>query len=595
MWKNKKVKRRESDEVNLPIEEFSGKNDIKRVMKYLRASKNSLFFKAMLSFVCVVLLVTVGVILENRLDIVYGKGIFSNLYLYLVINILSVCILCMLEYKDIVSGFKNTIKGRPNANILILLSGIGAVVQSGTAFFVTSEIEAGNFSLYTPVFGISVFLDLLGKFYTESKNKKNFKFLLKSKERFSIKRICGEKDLRQNFEIELPKKSVVACEKKVSKINDFIKLSYTQSSNERVIGKIALINVAILIVGVILDVIVEKNPISAVQSFAILSCLCAPISNIFIVSKCMSRCCNKLVKNGAVLLGYEGLNEIKGITHIKIGSSQIYPKECVSIKGIRAFGEQHIDNVLLYAAAVADSLPGTLNGVFEKAFSSKKVTIPQASSVEYRDHMGLVGWVNGKRVLVGNRELLKEYKVYPPSQVFEHKCCAKGQQAVYVAIHRELSAMFILSYKPNKSILSDIQKLVKNGIKLLVGVNDSCITEKSISDAFCIPGSTVKVIRRLDNIEQSNEDESSYDEPDSIITCNKNVKSFVLGILSCVKLRYVVSVISAIEVTACAIGLVAAVILILSSSIMQIGTVELLIFTVFWQVAMYGISYICGV
>lgn len=88
----------------------------------------------MLSFVCVVLLVTVGVILENRLDIVYGKGIFSNLYLYLVINILSVCILCMLEYKDIVSGFKNTIKGRPNANILILLSGIGAVVQSGTAF-----------------------------------------------------------------------------------------------------------------------------------------------------------------------------------------------------------------------------------------------------------------------------------------------------------------------------------------------------------------------------------------------------------------------------------------------------------------------------
>ena len=38
MWKNKKVKRRESDEVNLPIEEFSGKNDIKRVMKYLRAS-----------------------------------------------------------------------------------------------------------------------------------------------------------------------------------------------------------------------------------------------------------------------------------------------------------------------------------------------------------------------------------------------------------------------------------------------------------------------------------------------------------------------------------------------------------------------------
>ena len=110
-----------------------------------------------------------------------------------------------------------------------------------------------------------------------------------------------------------------------------------------------------------------------------------------------------------------------------------------------------------------------------------------------------------------------------------------------------------------------------------------------------MPGSTVKVIRRLDNIEQSNEDESSYDEPDSIITCNKNVKSFVLGILSCVKLRYVVSVISAIEATACAIGLVAAVILILSSGIMQIGTVELLIFTVFWQVAMYGISYICGV
>lgn len=592
LWKIKGMFNTSICENSLPVDEYREKSDISRIMRYLRIKKSSFAVKMLLSFVCALLLLTIGIILDVKIDVVLNSGIFSNLYLYLIINILCVIILIMTEYKDILSGLNNIIKFRPNSDSIILLAGIGAMVQSITAFFLKNEILSGTFSLYTSVFGIAVLLDVIGKFYRESRIKRNFRFLISAKDKFSIKKLEGKKSIQEKFDILVSKKSVVAYQGRIKDFNNFIRLSYTSNSNDKVINKIAVMNILVLFFGTITDIIVERNFLSAIQTFTLLSCLCAPISNIFIVSKCMWRSCKKLIRSKVMLVGYDAVNKLKGITHVIFNSNQIYPPKCVVIKGIRAFGEQHIDNVLLYAAAVSNSLPSTLNGVFEKAYSSKKIVVPEASNVEYENYLGLIGWVNGKRVLVGNRELLKKYKVYPPSQVFEDKCCAKGQRAIYVAINRELAAMFIILYKPNREIVNDIKNLVRSGIKLLVGANDSCITEKTVSDDFCIPSNTLQVVRRLDEVDfEGNDDQSDMQ---SIITGDKNIKSFFKGLMSCMRLKYVISVISAIEMCACVVGLIMMVILIMYRGILQIGTVEFLIFTLFWQISMYGVSYIYG-
>ncbi len=44
--------------------------------------------------------------------------------------------------------------------------------------------------------------------------------------------------------------------------------------------------------------------------------------------------------------------------------------------------------------------------VFEKVVDETEGDLPEVESVLYEDELGLVGWVNGERILVGNRELM---------------------------------------------------------------------------------------------------------------------------------------------------------------------------------------------
>lgn len=63
--------------------------------------------------------------------------------------------------------------------------------------------------------------------------------------------------------------------------------------------------------------------------------------------------------------------------------------------------------------------------------------MPEVESVLYEDELGLVGWVNGERILVGNRELMTKYSVETPSIEYEDKYIQSGKQVTYVAVQAD--------------------------------------------------------------------------------------------------------------------------------------------------------------
>ena len=67
----------------------------------------------------------------------------------------------------------------------------------------------------------------------------------------------------------------------------------------------------------------------------------------------------------------------------------------------------------------------------------------------YEDSMGLCGWINNKRVLLGNRKLMNNHSIEGlPSPAKEKEYTGGSRIPVYLSISGELSAMFIIEATP---------------------------------------------------------------------------------------------------------------------------------------------------
>ena len=80
--------------------------------------------------------------------------------------------------------------------------------------------------------------------------------------------------------------------------------------------------------------------------------------------------------------------------------------------------------------------------------------------------------VHGKRVLVGNRNLLENHGVTPPDRSVELEHTQNGRQVTYIASAGELVAMLITNYDFSPAMKQELQRLEDNGVSFLVSTTD---------------------------------------------------------------------------------------------------------------------------
>ena len=60
---------------------------------------------------------------------------------------------------------------------------------------------------------------------------------------------------------------------------------------------------------------------------------------------------------------------------------------------------------------------------------------------------GYVGWINKRRVLVGNRALMQDYGVKVPSLEYEQHHTVNQRRVIYLAVSGKMFAMFQVAYQ----------------------------------------------------------------------------------------------------------------------------------------------------
>ena len=109
--------------------------------------------------------------------------------------------------------------------------------------------------------------------------------------------------------------------------------------------------------------------------------------------------------------GYRAIEELSDINAVVVSASDLFPKGSVMLHGIKTFGQRRIDEAILDAASVVCSCETTLADIFLQVIEGKQDILKPVDSVVYEDGMGLSAWVDSKRVLIGNRELMLNHGV----------------------------------------------------------------------------------------------------------------------------------------------------------------------------------------
>jgi Cu+-exporting ATPase len=109
--------------------------------------------------------------------------------------------------------------------------------------------------------------------------------------------------------------------------------------------------------------------------------------------------------------------------------------------------------------------------------------------------MGLCGWINNKRVLLGNRSLMINHSIKGlPAETKEAEYTGKTKSAVYLSIAGELSAMFIVDLIPNIEIADALLELQKKSVSVILRTVDSMLSIAKISDMFDVSPEYIRIL-----------------------------------------------------------------------------------------------------
>jgi len=164
--------------------------------------------------------------------------------------------------------------------------------------------------------------------------------------------------------------------------------------------------------------------------------------------------------------------------------------------------------------------------MFNKIIDGDLSLLEHVENYSYEDSMGLCGWINNKRILFGNRQLMINHNIegMPPKSK-EKDIIGRGKIAIYLSVSGNLAAMYIIKLKADPAIIRCLHSFTNDNISLIVKSIDSIVSVTRISRMFNIPEDMLKVIS-AEHYDYCKKITSPVPKISASVICNGTLSSF---------------------------------------------------------------------
>ncbi len=580
----------ESDDNDTPhektktVEDYTGEEDEKSIMYELNLNIKKLFVRSLISGSIAILSVILTVVTRLFPTALCTAVAFAPAA-YAVLNFLLVGFSLFINRVAMLSGLSPLLKFKGNSDTAVAVGGVAAIIQTIVSFFCLSDMNAFNINYYCVVVLLAFFTNNVGKLLMVLRVKDNFRFASSKGQKYAAKIYNNESVANQMLSGTASEKTLIAYQHKTGFPSNFLKISYAPDPSEDLASKLGPVTTAAAVIIAILYGAVKGSFADAINALALITAVSIPVSTLLAVNLPLRKLCKKLLSFGSMIAGYPSIKQFCDSTAIMIDANELFPVESISLEGIKTYEEYNVDESLLCGIAILKEAQNPIANAFDSVVAETNGTLPEVESVLYEDEMGLVGWINSERILVGSRRLMEKYSVETPRIDYEEKYTSNGKQVTYLSRAGRLVAMFVTKYNADPELKLELQRAETNGISFLIRTTDYNITNDLIAEQYNLFYRSIKVLPTgLGNVlkeAQSTQEETSR----SYLITQGKVSSLARAVSGSVKIKHNISLAIVIQLISIVLGILLAATLALYAGVGVMGSLEVLIYALFWGAA----------
>lgn len=567
------------------ISDYTRPEDAASIQHDLGQKRRALLLRAGVTGLSLLLMLVFGLLSEYNAILPSFIPYYLLTQPYLILELIFLIIAGAFSWPVLYNGVRGLVRLHANSDSAAAIAAVAAAVQTVLLLFSTDQLESAAVHLYAPLAVLALFLNTLGKLSMVGRIARNFHFVAAPDRKMAVHLLHDHNTALQMARGCVADTPVIAYQARAGFLRNFLRVSYLPDPIEQNAPVAAPIGIVCSLILCVATLLLSHDALAALTAFTASCCVCTPMMGQLCVNLPLAQASRIVSRHGAMISGYEALDRFSDVNAILIDAKELFPKTNVKISGVRTFGDQRVDEAILEAAALLSETGGTLGEIFDDVIQSRRDLLPKVDSATYEDGKGISGWVSGHRVLIGNRALLEEHHITPPSRDFEKKNLVDDKQILYLASGGQLVAMFPLTYKTDRRRTVELCRLEDNGVSFLVRTCDPNITPELIARCFQLDKGSINVLptRLGDVYVRAGENTKA---PTTAWMATKGRPTALMRLLTvCIRQRGNISLAVALQYVAVILGFTLVAFLSCFSGLPKLSTLFLLLYELFWGLA----------
>ena len=564
--------------------EFEQFLDEEKVLADILQVKNNLTVRMAVLLFTGVFTLLIAIANDFALPLVKTFDKVMNPSTYLFTNTILGLVSIAFSYTVIFEGTKNILKGRPDCDSIAALGMLVNVIAGIATLFEPSIVRQSFFHVYTSAAIFGLVFNTLGKLMIVKRTERNFRFVSDDFDRYALVTVDNEDTAGKFTKGVLDDFPELATMRKTEFIKDFMKNSYSTDMSDDYAKKATPLIILAGIAVALLSFVFEKNTSGTTEKIfnmlAVLSgtvSMCSSLSLMLIVNVPMGRAQNKYLQYSGVMLGYSAVDRFADTNSVLVDAEQLFPNGMVDFKSLKLLGSTKIEDCILMSASLASQAGSILSPVFYRMLRGKTEMLLPVESYIYEDGLGLSGWIENKRVLLGSRELMENHSIDGIPTKAKERDYSKGNTVLYLSVSGVVAMLFVVQAKASRSVSRWLCELGRNDISAVVRTVDGFITKQYLSELFGCDEERIKLLPF--RYHKDYVSETGYTpKVSSPMLCSGHFPSFAMLLIGTKRLKQIASLGVAVQAGALALAIGITLVMTLLGTFGQLSTTFVLIY-----------------
>ncbi|HJD20945.1 MAG TPA: hypothetical protein H9915_03905 [Candidatus Gemmiger faecigallinarum] len=411
----------------------------------------------------------------------------------LVVMLILLLVVCGLNWQTMAFGLLGLARA-PTADTMPAMAAVGAVLQLVVFLIQPAWYRSGELCLLAGPAALVLCLNAAGKQMDARTVRANFDLVSAGVDHAVAYRLRDATVVRTVTRgLGEPKPSLLVSRPTVL-LKNFLAGSSARRTSDKNQQQFSWILGVCGLLSFVFTLFYRQDAGMAFTALAAVWCLGAPLAGTLISALPAQRMQQSAARVGAVIPGWKDIRQLGRINVIQITARDLFPTGCVALAGIRPVGKERIDQAITYAASILAEGSPTLRDVFLGMIGDNRKLLSKVDDLKTVYGKGYVGWIDGNRVLVGNRAMMQDYGIKIPSLEFEQRHSVNQRRVVYLASSGNLMAMFLVSYQRDPDTAAVLESLRQAGMSMIVDCDDFNCDVHLIEAVYGLPSGSVKVL-----------------------------------------------------------------------------------------------------